>query len=157
MAGMACTSGISARLSWVLAALTATASGRPPASVSTCSVEPSLPRSTGFSPVSGPLLGPDTGRVDHRAGPLERPVPTEPGAPRPVAARGAGRARPRAGPAHPRLLTEPVEHRPVQPAPQPGLGPGREAAMGGGRGHAEPRGGRAAGAGAGARGGEPGG
>ena len=63
---MACTSGISARLSWVLAAEVATASGRPPASVSTCSLAPGLPRSTGFGPVSGPPLsveGPPGNRV----------------------------------------------------------------------------------------------
>src|SRR3954470_14708432 len=95
---MACTSGISARLSWVLAALTATASGRPPASVSTCSLEPGLPRLTGFGPVNGPLFRSHAGRVDHRAGPVDG-----------------------------RLLPEAVEHRPVQPPPQPGLGPGHEA------------------------------
>src|SRR4051812_39798800 len=53
---MACTNGISTRLSWVLAALTATASGRPAASVSTCSLEPGLPRSTGSGPVGEPLI-----------------------------------------------------------------------------------------------------
>jgi hypothetical protein len=52
---MACPSGIRARLSWVLAAEVAIASGSPAASVSTCSLEPGLPRSTGFGPVSGPF------------------------------------------------------------------------------------------------------
>src|SRR5438128_826503 len=54
---MACTNGISARLSWVLAAEVATASGRPAASVSTCSLAPDLPRSTGFGPISSPTSG----------------------------------------------------------------------------------------------------
>src|SRR3954452_6397180 len=51
---MDCTNGMSTRLSWVLAAETATASGSPFRSVSTCSLEPGLPRSTGFGPVSEP-------------------------------------------------------------------------------------------------------
>src|SRR5512143_218487 len=108
---MACTSGISARLSWVLAALTATASGRPVASVSTCSLEPGLPRSTGFGPVNGPLFRAHAGRIHHRTGPVDR-----------------------------RLLTEPIQHRPVQPPPQPGLSPGHEPPVRGRRRHADLRG-----------------
>src|SRR5688500_17645993 len=107
---MACTSGMRARLSWVLAALTATASGSPLASVSTCSLEPDLPRSTGFGPVSGPLFRSHAGRVAPRAGPLDRP-----------------------------LLAQPVQDRSVQSPPQSSLGPGDEPAVGGGLGHAELR------------------
>ena len=47
-------SGRSAALSWVFAALTATASGSPAASERTWIFEPALPRSAGFGPVSGP-------------------------------------------------------------------------------------------------------
>ena len=95
----------------MFAALAATASGSPPASVSTCSFEPGLPRSTGFGPVSSPIFRPHVGGVDHRAGPVDR-----------------------------RLLAEPIQYRPVQSPPQPGLGPGHEAAVGGRLGDAELRG-----------------
>src|SRR3712207_448323 len=70
---MACTRGISARLSWVLAAEVATASGRPAASVSTCSLAPGLPRSTGFGPVSGP---PYLWRDPRATGSVLRPRPS---------------------------------------------------------------------------------
>lgn len=51
-AGIPRISGLRVRLSWVPAPDTATAEGVPSASDSTCSLLPSLPRSTGFSPVS---------------------------------------------------------------------------------------------------------
>ena len=47
-------SGRSASLSWVFAALTATANGSPAASERTWTFEPALPRSVGFGPVSRP-------------------------------------------------------------------------------------------------------
>lgn len=53
-AGIARTKGLSACWSLVLAAETATARGRPVASVSTWSLLPGLPRSTGLGPVSSP-------------------------------------------------------------------------------------------------------
>jgi hypothetical protein len=55
-AGIPRISGFRARLSWVFAPDTATASGMPWASDSTCSLLPFLPRSTGFGPVSVPPL-----------------------------------------------------------------------------------------------------
>lgn len=98
-------SGLRARLSSMFAPDTATASGRPWASDSTCSLLPFLPRSTGFGPVSNPPFGANGGRVDDRRGPVHlAPAP------------------------------EFVQHRPMQPTPQARLGPYREAAMrGGGR------------------------
>ena len=48
--------GCRAWLSWMWAAETPTSSGRPFASDSTCSLDPVLPRSTGFGPVSDPPL-----------------------------------------------------------------------------------------------------
>jgi hypothetical protein len=99
-------SGLRARLSCMFAPDTATASGMPWASDSTCSLLPFLPRSTGFGPVSDP----PGGRVDDRRGPVHL-------APGP----------------------EFVQHRPVQPTPQAGLGPYREAAMRGGGRRAERR------------------
>lgn len=53
-AGMPRMSGLRARLSCMFAPDTATASGMPWASDSTCSLLPFLPRSTGFDPVSDP-------------------------------------------------------------------------------------------------------
>ena len=105
-AGMPRMSGLRARLSWMFAPDTATASGTLWATDSTCSLLPFLPRSTGFGPVSDPpSFAANGGRVDERRGPVHL-------APGP----------------------EFVQHRPVQPTPQAGLGPYREAAMrGGGR------------------------
>lgn len=53
-AGMPRMSGLRAKLSCMFAPDTATASGMPWASDSTCSLLPFLPRSTGFGPVSDP-------------------------------------------------------------------------------------------------------
>jgi len=58
IAGRPITIGCRAWLSWVLAVETPTSSGRPFASDSTCSLEPVLPRSTGFGPVSDPPFWP---------------------------------------------------------------------------------------------------
>src|SRR5512135_384323 len=56
IAGTALTRGCRAWLSWVLAAETATARGRPARSDRTWIFELGLPRSTGFAPVSGPPI-----------------------------------------------------------------------------------------------------
>jgi hypothetical protein len=64
--------------SCVLAADSPTASGIPPASTSRWSLEPALPRSTGFAPVSFPTPRPDTGRVDRGPGPVDLAVVSQP-------------------------------------------------------------------------------
>src|SRR3712207_5256901 len=69
---MACTSGISARLSWVLAAEVATANGRPVASVSTGSLAPGLPRSTSAGPLSAGGAGAALVYRWHSVGPAGR-------------------------------------------------------------------------------------
>jgi hypothetical protein len=55
--------GLSAWLSWVLAADTPAAKGSPARSDSAWIFEPGLFRSTGFGPVSEPLFDPDAGGV----------------------------------------------------------------------------------------------
>lgn len=109
-AGMPRMSGLRARLSCMFAPDTATASGMPWASDSTCSLLPFLPRSTGFGPVSDPALW-------RERRPRQR--------------------SPRSGP--PRPGPRFVQYRPVQPTPEAGLGPYREAAMRGGGRRAERR------------------
>ncbi len=66
----ASTSGSSSCESWVLAADNPTASGRPVASISRWYLEPALPRSTGFAPVSSPHAAPAPHAVDGRSGPV---------------------------------------------------------------------------------------
>src|SRR6266545_2238881 len=53
--GMSSTTASSMVESLVLAALTTTDNGSPPASPATCSLDPALPRSVGLAPVSSPL------------------------------------------------------------------------------------------------------
>src|SRR5512135_364552 len=93
---MACTSGLSARLSWVWAARTGTASGRPLRSVSRCRRAPGVPHSTGFGPVSAALFAP-----------ARWPPAPPPGTSRCPPAR---RADPAPGPQH---VHDRGEHRPV--------------------------------------------
>jgi hypothetical protein len=65
IAGTASTSSSNSCESWVLAADSPTANGIPVASISRWYLEPDLPRSTGFAPVSSPQpmvqLLPDAG------------------------------------------------------------------------------------------------
>jgi hypothetical protein len=57
-AGTSSTMAASSAPSGVLAAVTATAKGRPVASVSRCGLDPGLPRSTGLGPTWSPTTGP---------------------------------------------------------------------------------------------------
>lgn len=109
-AGMPRMSGLRARLSCMFAPDAATASGMPSASDSACRLRPFLPRSTRFGPVSDPPFWRER---------WPRRPSTRSSAPRP-------------GP-------EFVEYRPVQPTPQAGLDPYREAAVCGGGRRAERR------------------
>jgi hypothetical protein len=77
-AGTASTSCSSSYESWVLAADTPTANGMPAASISRWYMEPGLPRSTGFAPVSSPPPGPHAGAVDGRPGPVDLGVVAQP-------------------------------------------------------------------------------
>src|SRR5215211_4167698 len=64
--------------SWVLAADNPTASGTPVASISRWYLDPGLPRSTGFAPVSSPHAGPHTHAVDRGPRPVDLAVVAQP-------------------------------------------------------------------------------
>ena len=61
-----------------MAADNSTASGIPMASISRWYLDPGLPRSTGFAPVSSPTPGPHTDRVDGGPGPVDLAVVAQP-------------------------------------------------------------------------------
>src|SRR5690606_31329977 len=111
IAGMAPTKGLTANPSGVVAAERPVARGSPPRSVSTCSFEPGLPRSTGFGPVIAPSFSP-----------APRRHPPRPGTSRSALDCPARRAPP-----------------PVDPGPQSGLGPSQKPSMRGGHFHPERR------------------
>ena len=78
-AGIPSTSCFSNSESWVLADDNpTTTSGIPPASISRWYLEPALPRSTGFAPVSSPTPGPDTHAVDGGPRPIDLVVVAQP-------------------------------------------------------------------------------
>jgi hypothetical protein len=97
MAGMASTVASSIRLSWTLAADRVTASGMPLASMTTWRLDPGLPRSVGFGPVSRPPFLPERWRCPAPPGSNQShwPCPTGPeghGAASPTPRRPASRA-----------------------------------------------------------------
>src|SRR5215203_7502030 len=77
-AGTASTMASSSRESWVLAADNPTARGMPVASITRWYLEPALPRSTGFAPVSSPTPGPHAHAVNRCPGPVDLAVVAQP-------------------------------------------------------------------------------
>jgi hypothetical protein len=77
IAGTASTMGSSSTESWVLAADSPTARGMPRRSVSRWYLDPGLPRSVGFGPVSSPPLGAHAGRIQAGPRPVELAIAAE--------------------------------------------------------------------------------